>query len=237
MATTLNTVLGYIRQKVQTDSTGLSDSNGINFWNEAVLNYHSYLMERGVDASQLQESYVPSVSAPTSGNGSTFAYPSDMYILKTIEVNMTDGSPNNYIPATQVDVANLPSNTSFSWLRGNQPATSPLFDDRGDTYEIFPAFSQGTNTTNAIRLFYYLIPTTYTTTGDNLTYPDSLNWYIIAEKACGLYYESLNKFAEAEYWNNKYAIDIEKQTITLAAGSKQPIEPNEVNVGNNGWQY
>lgn len=235
MAITLNTAINYIRQKVQTDSTGLPDADAIAFWNEALLNYRSELIKRGVDAAQLQESYVPTVSSPASGNGSTFSYPSDMYFLKTIEVNMTDTNVNNYRTATQLDVANTPSQVSFSWLRNNQPASQPLFDDRGDTYEIFPSFANATNLTNAIRIIYYLQPTLYTATSDNLVYPDSLNWYILAEKTSALYYESLNKFDEAEYWNNKYAADLEKQTVTLAQGSKQPIQPTGLQI--TGWEF
>ncbi len=235
MSITLNTALNYVRQKAQTDSNGLSDANGITFWNEALLNYRSYLIKRGIDAAQLQESYVGSITPPSSGNGSTFSYPTDMYMLKTIEVNMTDTNVNNYITATQLDVSNTPGNVSFSWLRNNQPASQPLFDDRGDTYEIFPSFLNATNTTNAIRIIYYLQPTLYTSTGDTLVYPDSLNWYILAEKTVALYYESLNKFNEAEYWNNKYTTDRETQTTTLAQGSKQPIQPTPLQI--TGWEF
>lgn len=235
MSITLGTALDYVRQKVQTDSVGLTDAKGITFWNEALLNYRSYLIKRGVDAAQLQESYVATVTAPTAGNGSTFSYPSDMYMLKTIEVNMTDTNVNNYLTATQLDVANTPSNVSFSWLRENQSATQPLFDDRGDTYEIIPSFAHASNFTNAIRVIYYLQPTLYTSTSDNLVYPDSLNWYILAEKTAALYYESLNKFDEAEYWNNKYATDRETQTTTLAQGSKQPIQPTPLQIS--GWNF
>lgn len=225
MSTTLNTVLNYVRQKAETDSAGISDANGINFWNEAMLDFRTELIKKGIDAAQVQESYVPSVSVPASGNGSTFAYPSDMYFLKTIEVNATDSSVLNYTQAQQVDVANTPSEVSFSYLRENQPATTPLFDDRGDTYEIFPSALHWTNLANAIRIFYYLQPTLYTSTGDTLNYPDSLDWYTIALKTVAVYFESLQKFNEAEYWNNKYSARLTKFTSTLAQGSKQPITP------------
>lgn len=225
MAITVNTLLNYIRQKAQTDSSGITDAQGINFLNDAMLDFRTELIKRGIDAAQVQEAYVPTISAPAAGNGSTFAYPSDMYMLKTIEVNTLDTTTTNYIQAQQVDVANAPSQVSFSYLRDNQPASSPLFDDRGDTYEIFPAASHWVNTTNAIRIFYYLQPTLYTATSDTLIYPDSLHSYILADKVTGLYFESLSKFNEAQYWNGEYTKKLTKFTSSLAQGSKQPIEP------------
>lgn len=235
MATSVSTFLAYCEQKTQAGTGNLNGANGIAFLNEAMLDFRGEMIKRGVDASQTQEAYVASVSVPALGNGSTFAYPSDMFALKTIEVNMTNSNPLNYILATQLDVANMPNQVSFSWLRANQSASQPLFDDRGDTYEIFPSFAAGTNTSNAIRLFYFLTPTTYTSTSDNLAYPDSLDWYTLAGKVCSLYYESLNKFQEADYWRNLYIDRLNRLNTTLARGSQQPITPIPLQI--NGWQF
>lgn len=234
MATNVSTLLAYCEQKTQAGTGNLNGANGISFLNEALIDFRGEMIKRGIDASQTQESYA-SGSIPTVGNGSTFAYPSDMFALKTIEVNMIDTTSQNYILATQLDVSNIPGQVSFSFLRLNQPASSPLFDDRGDTYEIFPSFSQGTNLTNAIRLFYFLTPTPYTTTGDNLIYPDSLDWYILATRVCSLYYESLNKFSEADYWRGLYVNKMGVLNTTLGRGSQQPIQPTPLPLS--GWEF
>src|SRR6185369_5524166 len=99
------------------------------------------------DASQIQETYIPIVTAPATGNGSTFTYPDDCLALKTIEINYTDNNPENYRTAMQIDVANPPNQTPFSWIRANQSTEWPKFDDHGDWYEVFPAFKAGNNMT------------------------------------------------------------------------------------------
>jgi hypothetical protein len=235
MSTTVSTLLAYCEQKTQAGTGTLNGANGISFLNEALIDFRGEMIKRGVDASQTQEAYVGSVSVPAAGNGSTFAYPSDMFALKTIEVNMQDTNTQNYIRATQLDVANIPGQQSFSWLRLNQPSVNPLFDDRGDTYEIFPAFASGMNTTNAIRLFYYLNPTPYTSTSDTLVYPDSIDWYILATRVCSLYYESLSKFSEADYWRELYVKKMMSLNTTLGRGSQQPIEPIGLQIS--GWEF
>jgi hypothetical protein len=230
MATTVSTLLAYCEQKTQAGTGNLNRADGISFLNEAMLDFRTELIKRGVDAAQTQESYVASVTPPSSGNGSTFAYPSDMYLLKTISVTY-DGL--NYIQAQQIDVANTPNQNSFEWLRLNQDQSMPLFDDRGDTYEIFPAF-QGTPS-NPIRIFYYLQPTPYSSTSDTLNYPDNLDWYLLAGKVAALYYESLNKFNESEVWTAKYLKRVEKMVETLAQGSQQPLQSTPLQI--TGWEF
>ena len=91
------------------------------------------------------------------------------------------------------------------------------------------------NLTNAIRISYYLNPTPYTSTSDTLVYPDSLDWYILATRVCSLYYESLNKFAEADYWRGLYVNKMASLNTTLGRGSEQPIQPTGLT--DTGWSY
>ena len=234
MATLVSDLLAYVETKTQAGTGTLNSSLGLGYLNEALNDYTTELIKRGVDAAQIQEAYA-TATVPTTGNGSTFAYPSDMFALKTIEVNMTDNNQNNYILAQQVDVSNLPGNYSFSQLRVNQPTSAPMFDDRGDTYEIFPSFGSATNLTNAIRIFYYLAPTPYTTLGDTLVYPVTLDWYILALRVASLYFQALQKFNEADFWEGKYTARIAKNITTLAKGSQQPIEPTPLQI--TGWEF
>lgn len=227
---TLANVLTFSRAQAQTDSNGLTDANGIVFANSRLSDFHRQLVDKGVDASQLQEAYA-TISAPASGNGATATYPTDALGLKAIEVNFTDTSANNYIRASQVDVSNLQDLTSFSWLRANQSAQAPLFDDRGDWYEIFPA--------NActVRVFYYLKPTEYTSTSDTIAYPESQDYRILGWGICADYYYSLNKFEEGQVFETKYQNGVSKYITTLGRGSSQPVQVQLLNVGNSGWQF
>lgn len=236
MAITVSTLLGYVELKTQAGSGVLNNSStGLLFLNEALLDFRSELIKRGIDGAQLQESYVPTVSPPVSGNGSTFAWPADMYFLKTVSINMSDSTQNGYVQARIMDVSNTPDQTSFEWLRNNQPATLPLVDNRGDTFEVFPSFANATNLSNAIRILYYLTPSPYASTSDNLTYPDTLDWYILAIKVAEVYYESLNKFDEAAVWNKRYIDRLNKLITTQAQDSKQPIQLEGLQI--TGWEF
>ena len=232
----LSDSLTFARTQCQTDSNGLTNTIGLVFANSRLVDFHRQLVNKGVDASQLQESYVPTVTAPATGDGSTFTYPNDCLALKSIEVNFQDTEPANYIRADQVDVANLPNQSPFSQLRLNQSTQHPLFDDRGDWYEIFPAFKSTNNLTNAIRLFYYLKPTLFTAVGDTIAYPVSqddgrgLGWGIAAD-----YYYSLNKFDEGAVFEQKYQDAINKNITTMGRGSSQPIQATAIQ--DSGWGY
>jgi len=224
---TLNNVLTFARAQAQTDSNGLTDTNGIIFANEALVDFHRRLVNDGVDASQLQEAYA-TATVPTSGNGSTFLYPTDMLSLKTIEVNYTDTIAQNYRRAEQVDAANLPSGISFSYLRKYASTSTPQFDDRGDVYELFPAFISGNNLTDAIRIIYYIKPTEYTATSDTIAYPESQDYRILGWRIVGNYYYSLNKFIEGDAFYLKYEERVKEYISTLGRGSSQPIQATTI---------
>lgn len=231
---TLANVLSFSRAQAQTDSNGLTDATGLIFANSRLNDFHRQLINHGVDASQIQETYCNGV-VPATGNGSTFTYPADCLALKTIEVNFTDTSAQNYILAMQADVANLPNNNSFSWLRTNGSTQFPQFDDRGDWYEIFPAFKSGNNLTQAIRLFYYLKPTQYASTSDNIAYPEGIDVSILGFGICADYMYSLSKFDEGGGFEKKYQDRVTQYISSLGRGSQQPIQA--VPIQDSGWNY
>ena len=228
---TLSNVLTFARAQAQTDSNGLTDTNGIIFANSRLADFHRQLVAEGVDASQLQEAYATLSTPSTTGNGMTATYPTDCLALKTIEVNFTDTSAQNYVRAEQVDVSNLNNQNNFSSLRINQSTQYPLFDDRGDWYEIFPAQAA------TVRLFYYLKPTEYTSTSDTIAYPESQDYRILGFGICADYYNSLNKFEEALAFEKKYQERVTQYIATLGRGSQQAIQAQVLDVGNNGWQF
>lgn len=225
---TVATLLNYARAQAQTDSNGLTDANGIIFANEALLDFHRSLIDKGVDASQLQEAY----ATLTAATG-TYLYPTDMFFLKAIEVNYTDQTAGNYMVAHQVDASNLPGNTSFSWLRSNASQQDPSFDDRGDWFEVFPT----PTTTNAqgIRIIYFLKPTEYVATSDTISYPVSLDYRAIGWRVAANYKRSLLDFPTAQAFDAEYQKHLDQLTGTLARGSQQPIQATTIQ--DTGWQY
>lgn len=225
----LSTPLAFARAQALTDSNGLTDANGIIFANEANSDFHRRLVNAGVDASQIQETY-RDASVPSSGNGSTFLYPTDMLFLKTIELNYTDTNANNYRLATQVDVANLAGQPSFSWLRGNANKNTPQFDDRGDWYEVFPAFTSADNLSQAIRLFYFLKPGLYAATSDTVSYPENIDAGILGWRIAASYLYSLGdaKIATGDKFNAKYEERVKQYISTLSRGSQQPLQATPI---------
>ena len=216
-------ILSFARTQSKTDSNGLTNANGLIFVNEAQSDFHRRLIARGVDASQLQETY-RNASVPSAGNGSTFLYPTDMFFLKAIEVNYTDTNQQNYKRALQIDVSNLQGNVSFGWLRKNASKENPQFDDRGDWYEIFPAFTSSDNVSQAIRIFYFIRPTDFTAVSDNLAYPITLDYRILGWRVAASYLYSLGKIIEGDAFNLKYERRLDELIGTLSRGSQQPIE-------------
>lgn len=227
MATVAN-ILSFARAQTQSDSNGLTDTNGIIFANEALVDFHRRLVNKGVDASQLQEAYTDG----TAGVG-TYLYPTDMLFMKAIELNYGSNEAEGYRLATQVDVSNLPGWQSFSFLRENADKFNPNFDDRGDWFEIFPTPVGTDNLTQLIRIFYYLKPTEYTSTSDTVAYPESMDIRILGWRVAAMYYYSLNKMIEGDAFNLKYEERVEEYCATLARGSQQPITATPLQL--TGW--
>lgn len=230
MSTTLSQVLSYARVQAQTDNNGLTDANGILFANEALADFHRKLIDRGVDASQLQEAYMSGV-----GNQGTYLYPTDMLFLKAIEANYSNTNVQDYKLATQVDVSNIPGQVSFSWLRQYADSLNPQFDDRGDWFELFPTPLAGNNLTNLIRIFYYLKPTEYISTSDTVAYPENMDIRTLAWRIAANYFYSLSKMVEGDAFNAKYEERVKEYISTLSRGSQQPIQATVLPI--TGWQY
>lgn len=227
---TLSTVLSFARAQAQTDSNGLTDAKGIIFANEALLDLHNDFIAHGIDASQVQESY----STGTANQG-TYLYPTDLWFLKAIEVNFTDTTAQNYITANQLDVSNIPAGQSFSWLRQNQSTQFPLFDDRGDWFEIFPTPTGSNNLTNMFRIFYFLEPTEYTSTADTISYPVSLDYRILGWRIASSYLKSLGNWESAIPFDEEYKQKVDKLVKTLGRGTQQPMEA--VPIQSTGWNF
>jgi hypothetical protein len=228
MATSVLSAVQYAQQLAQTDSNGIGSVLGLSFYNDALQTFHRDLINRGIDASQTQEAY----RDLTTDSPNTYLWPSDMYALKTIEVNWQDQEAQNYLQATPLDVANI-QDVSFSWLRSHQNQQSPLFDNRGDQFEIFPT-PQAANA-QGIRIFYYLTPTEVTNVGQAIQYPLTLDYRAGSCKMASLYYKSQNDVEMALVYENEYKERVDKIIKILAPGTQQPITPTPLQIS--GWQY
>ena len=227
---TLANVLTYSRAQAQTDSNGLTDTNGIVFANEALLDFRRKLIAASVDASQLQEAYRDA----TAGTG-TYLYPTDMFWLKAIELNYSNTDPAGYRTAQQMDAANPPAGESFSSIRENASKEFPMFDDRGDWYEIYPTPTSSDSVSQLIRIFYYKTPTEFTATSDTVSYPESLDYRILGLRIASNYLDSVERFDLAAKLDERYEKRVAELIATLSRGSQQPIQATSLSI--DGWMY
>jgi hypothetical protein len=228
MATSVLSAITYTQQLAQTDSGNIGSVLGLALYNDALQTMTRDMINRGLDAAQTKEAYTDLSTASPN----TYAWPTDMYALKTIEVNWSDNTAQNYLQATPVDVANI-QNQSFSWLRANQDQQQPLFDNRGDTFEIFP--TPTTANAQGIRIFYFLTPTEALDVGTAIQYPQTLDYRALSCLMAARYYKSQNDTAMAQVYEAEYNTRIGKIINILAPSSQQPITPQPLNI--NGWQY
>lgn len=228
MATSVLSAITYAQQLAQTDTNGIGSVLGLALYNDSLQTFHRDLLNRGIDASQTQEAY----RDLTTSSPNTYLWPADMYMLKTMEVNWQDTTEQNYLPATTMDVANI-QNVSFSYLRANQNRNQPLFDNRGDQFEIFP--TPTTANTGGIRMFYYLTPTEATTVEQAVSYPLTLDYRTASCKMASLYYKSQNDVDMAMVYEKEYVERVEKIIKILAPGTQQPITPQPLQIS--GWNY
>jgi hypothetical protein len=228
MATSVLSAITYAQQLAQTDSNNIGSVLGLALYNDALQTMTRDLVNRNIDAAQTQEAY----RDLTTSSPNTYLWPTDMYALKTIEVNWQDTSSQNYLQAKPMDVANI-QDKSFSWLRANQPQTAPVFDNRGDQFEIFPtptaANAQG------IRIFYYLTPTEAPDVGTAIQYPQSLDYRALSCLIASRYYKTQNDTNMAMVYETEYKERIAKIINILAPGTQQPITPTPLSVS--GWQF
>ncbi len=230
----LTTVLNFSRIQAQTDGNGLTDANGIVFANEALLDFHRRLVDKGVDAAQTLEASITG----TAGVG-VYSYPTNpasVVGLKAIELNYANTSPDQYKVASQVDVSNLPQG-GFGNLRVNAATSAPYFDDRGNSFEIFPTPTSAHNLTNIIKLMGYVQPSVYSATSDTVNYPENLDaailgWRVAANYLYSLGGENLNK---GDAFNRKYDERVKQYISSLGRGSLQPIQATPVALS--GWEY
>lgn len=228
MATSVLAAIQYTQALSQTDSNGIGSVLGLSFYNDALQTMTRDLVNRGIDAAQTQETY----TNINTNSPNTYAWPSDMFALKTIEVNFSDQTQQNYIQATPMDVANI-QGASFDYLRANQSIANPIFDNRGDTFEIFP--TPKIFNTAGIRIFYFLTPTEAPDVGTAINYPQTLDYRALSTKMAALYYKTQNDPEMAAVYEGEYQDRIKKIINILMPSSQQPIQPEPLHIS--GWNF
>ena len=228
MSTSVLSAITYTQQLAQTDSNGIGSVLGLALYNDARMEWTRDMLNKSMDAAQTQEAY----HDLTTDSPQTHLWPEDMFSLKTIEINWHDTTEQNYLPATSLDVANI-QGRSFSWLRANQSQEYPLFDNRGDQFEIFPtptvANSQG------IRIFYFLKPTDATTVDDAIPYPQLLDPRTLSCKMASMYHRTQENPEMAAVYETEYQQRMSKVIRIIEPGTQQPIQPMPLRM--NGWSY
>ena len=228
MATSVISAVNHAQRLAQTDANGIGSVLGLALYDDAFQTMTRDLINRGIVAAQTHDSY----RDLTTTNPNTYLFPTDMYALKTIEVNWNDQEAQNYLQAKPMDVANI-QNKSFSYLRDNQSQEEPLFDNRGDWFEIFPV-PTSTNS-QGIRIFYYLTPTEALDVGTAIGYPQTLDYRALSAKIAASYYKTQKDAAMAAVYEAEYENRISKIIKILAPPSQQPITPKGLAL--TGWDY
>lgn len=226
--TSVLSAIQFAQQLAQTDSNGIGSVLGLSLYNDALQTMTRDLVNRDIDAAQTQEAY----RDLTTTGPNTYLWPSDMFALKTIEVNFQDQNQQNYLQAMPMDVANIQIK-SFDWLRVNQPISAPIFDNRGDQFEIFP--TPKTPNSNGIKIFYFLTPTEVTNVGQPINYPQTLDYRALSSKMASMYYKTQNDTVMAQVYEQEYQMRIGKIINILAPASQQPITPQPLLM--TGWNF
>lgn len=178
--TLLSAAISYSRTLARDDSNGLTDAVAIQYANDTLMEAFKKLLERRADLF-VQEAKRSITSAEIVGGAQPgrFLWPSDLWVLKELIINLQDPTSQDlWHTSDQVDVANLAPGYDFEWLRKNQQIQTPVHDNRGDWFEIFP--TPLAELAYALKIHYFIAPTPYAATTDQIAYPLNLDANVIA---------------------------------------------------------
>ena len=231
-------VLAHTRKLAKQDSNGITDADGISFANDALLELHGQLIERKKDLF-LQES-TRNVTANEIVGGSSpgkFLFPSDIFLLKSIEYNPVDlsaPSQDNYIPVSQYDAGNMPQGISLDYLRNNQNINDPLYDPHGDWFELVPT-PKNVQTGGPLKINYWLAPTLFAATSDFLSYPYTLDFILLATKIVAVYFRAQEQWDQADKWDGRTDKRLDRIINIIGAGAQQAPQAKGINL--TGWEF
>lgn len=228
MATSILTAVTYAQNLIQGDGESIDSVLGLALYNDARMEWTRDMLNKNMDAAGTKEWY----RDITTASPNTYTWPDDMMALKTIEINFDDQTQQNYLQAQVVDVANL-QGRSFSWLRQNQDKQMPLFDNRGNSFEIFP--NPTTANSQGIRIFGFTKPEDATSVEEAIPYPQLLDARTLSCKMAAMYYRTQENPEMAQVYEAEYQQRIGKIIKIVEPGTQQPIQPTPLNI--TGWQF
>lgn len=225
---TAEEVLQYARVLAKTDSNGITESgstsNGTFFLNEALFDMRRKLIDKREDLF-IQESQRDIASAQITG-GTTpgkFLFPDNMWFLKNMQINLIDSSNASlYKQAQKVDSSNVPSGVSWEWLKANQPNDQPLFDFRGDWFEIAPTPTQ--TITNGIKIFYFTAPTLVLSVANTLSFPEFMDYRPLSYKVASIFLSTLGNNEKSLDLDNKYNNMLNNFIVMVGTGDQTPLK-------------
>lgn len=222
---TLATPIQFARSITGSNSSSLTDSNAIIWATDGLLEYRRTLIKWGAAVGQTQESYM----TPLAGVGQ-YNYNSSpqQWILKSVEINYNSTNQQDYKPAGKADTSNTPQSLSFDWLRVNQPANVPLYNDSGSFFEVFPTAQSNMNLVNAFKMIFYVQPTPYAATTDTLAFPESTDPNVIGYWIAAAYQRSLQRFDAADKLEAKGVLKAKEQSALWAVQGQQPVMPASI---------
>lgn len=233
---TLSSAISYARVISGKDANTLKDDPAIAFANDGLLWLRQRLAERRKDLFATETAINIAATHLVGGaTPGTFSVPTGTFlVLKALSVNLTDPTDlSQFKVATQVDPSNTPPGTSFDWLRKNQPADQPLFDYRGSTFEILPTPTVAL--TGAVKAWTFTAPTEYTTTGDTIAYPESINYRILSYLIAAFYLYSIGEDTDAAIKERRAEAMIESIISVVGTGTQQPTQTK--GVGLTGFEF
>lgn len=235
MATSILSAITYARQLSQTDSNGISDTTGLAFANDALQNMTRALVERNINASKIVELTIPLVAGTGKYNfpdGTLYTNSAAMFSLKTIEVNFSDSTQQNYLQPEEVEISNA-QGQPFDWLRVNQSTRHPLIANYGGSFEIFP--TPVASNASGIKIVYFQVPTEYPDVGSPILYPATLDYRMLGARISSLYALTLSDFSSAQAFEGEYQKRLKDIINILAPVSQTPITAEILHIS--GWQF
>lgn len=241
MATTIQSVADYARLLANITSSDMSDSNATAFINDALYDLRRKLIGKRQDLFIKEASInITTAELDTGASPGKFSFASDMWELKNMQVNLTDVSNKElYVNAEQVDSSNLPNGISWEWMKKNQPFDQPVFDYRGNVFEIAPTPTAEMNNSTvpmvaAIKYFYFMSPTDLSTMTGTLAFPETFDFRILSYKVASIYFSTIGSTISADM-DKQYEKRIDDLIAMIGTGSQSPLRPK--GISDSGWNY
>lgn len=155
---TIAQLAAYVRWKAGVDNISPYD-------NASLLPVFNFAKNRVAQAiAQINPNYFSATEVKTTiANTNIYAKPSDLLLLKRLELSYRDTNPDSYRVARPVTQAQM--KLSDSWFAQNASISDPLYRDEGVNYVIYPTVTAATAGAMFYKLWYVPYPPDFTDLG------------------------------------------------------------------------